>query len=69
MVRRAVLRAPNELNKSDEYDRTSGARLAVVSFVASECLYKARKWVEAMATKTHSCIGSRELCVINEVSR
>ena len=68
MARRAVLRAPNKLNKSDEYDRRSDARLVVVSFVASECLCKVRKWMEAIATMTHNCVRSRELCVTNGLS-
>lgn len=53
MARSAVVRTPNKLNKSVEYDRRSGDRLAEVSFVASECLHRARKWMEAIADMRH----------------
>jgi len=59
MARSAVLRAPNKLNKSDEYSRRCGASLAVVSFVASECLRQVRKRVEAIAAMTHRMVGLR----------
>lgn len=38
MARSAVLRAPNKLNRRDEYVKRSGAKLDVELFVASECL-------------------------------
>lgn len=55
MARRALIRTPNRLNKSVEYDKRSGDRLAVVSsFAASECLRRARKWMEAIADMRHN---------------